>query len=574
MSTEQGRKPTVLILGEDTRSFLSVIRALGEAGYAVHVVCYDRTSPALSSRYITMAKFYNYQAYSQSQWLEAVQQLIERYQFDVIIPCDERSIYPLWSVKETLPEKTKLAIANDIALTALFDKWKTKQLAIACDVPIAHGRLVTLSEESYPRLAHEFGDSFVIKPLQSFDEEGLNKRQNVSIIHNDEDFNQVSPAADTVMVEAFFSGCGEGLSVFSVDGHLQMAFSHQREAEPKHGGGSSYRKSIPHDPDQLAAVAAMCRETTFTGVAMFEFRRNPDTRSWILVEVNARFWGSLPLAAYCGVDFPAVYAQYLLDGQLPSQPIMTYPLHRYARALTADFYQLRRESGIRTISQRLMQYGRIALGRERIDSFTWRDPVPFLREVMAIAEQIALGVCRRFPLLLKYRSVRTQSRLKALFKANPRRRILFICYGNIMRSPFAEQVCKSLFERDMAVCDVESFGFHVPENRQSPEEAQAAAQHFNYRLDQHRSKCLRQCDLLDDDIVFYFDERNGSTIAASYDIANAFCLADLIPLRAAMQHEVADPYGHGMEGVTTCYTQIERAIAYLLRCYQRDVYGR
>ena len=573
METQQGRTPTALILGEDTRSFLSVIRSLGEAGYDVHVVCYDRTSPALSSRYIKNAKFYNYQAYSQTQWLVAVQQLIERYRYDVIIPCDERSIYPLWSVKETLPANTRLAVANDQALDVLFDKWKTKQLAISCDVPVAQGELVQLADMDYDTLAESFGASFVVKPLHSFEEDGLNKRQNVTIVHQAADYDAILHSQEPMMVEAFFTGYGEGLSVFSIDGDIQMAFSHRREAEPKHGGGSSYRESVAHDPEQLNAVIAMCKATHFTGVAMFEFRRDPSTQAWILVEVNARFWGSLPLACYCGVDFPAVYADFLLTGKRPATPIMDYPVHRHARALTADFYQLRRD-GAHAVVHRLMQYGRIVLGKERIDSFTWRDPMPFVQEANSILIQILQGVCRRFPFLLKYRSVRTQQRLKALFKANPHRRIVFICYGNIMRSPFAEHVCKSVFQQTLPNGEVESFGFHMPEDRESPDEAQMAALMFKHDLTQHRSKCLRQGDLLDDDIVFYFDERNSSTLAASYDIANAFCLADLIPLNAKMQSEVADPYGHGLEGVKTCYTQIEQAITYLLRCYQRDVYGR
>ncbi|GAL05239.1 ATP-grasp enzyme-like protein [Photobacterium aphoticum] len=370
---QQGRTPTALILGEDTRSFLSVIRSLGKAGYDVHVVCYDRTSPALASRYIKIAKYYNYQAYSQAQWLVAVQQLIARYRYDVIIPCDERAIYPLWSVKDTLPANTQLAIANDRALDVLFDKWKTKQLALSCDVPVAKGKLVQLSDTHYDALAEEFGERFVIKPLQSFDENGLNKRQNVSIVHQASDFNQIPAGAEPVMVEAFFSGYGEGVSVFSVDGEIHMAFSHRREAEPKHGGGSSYRQSVAHDPAQLDAVMAMCKATHFTGVAMFEFRRDPQTQAWILVEVNARFWGSLPLACYCGVDFPAAYAHFLLTGERPVTPVLTYPVNRYARALTADFYQLRRD-GIRDGLHRLIQYGRIGLGKERIDSFIW--PIP------------------------------------------------------------------------------------------------------------------------------------------------------------------------------------------------------
>jgi hypothetical protein len=37
---------------------------------------------------------------------------------------------------------------------------------------------------------------------------------------------------------------------------------------------------------------------------MVEYRVDPQTGSALLMEVNGRFWGSLPLAYYAGADFP------------------------------------------------------------------------------------------------------------------------------------------------------------------------------------------------------------------------------------------------------------------------------
>ncbi len=41
----------VLVLGEDTRSFLAVIRSLGRAGLSVHTAWCPLNSPALRSKY-------------------------------------------------------------------------------------------------------------------------------------------------------------------------------------------------------------------------------------------------------------------------------------------------------------------------------------------------------------------------------------------------------------------------------------------------------------------------------------------------------------------------------------------
>lgn len=86
---------SVLVLGEDTRSFLTVVRSLGKAGFDVYVVCYLRNSPALKSQYIKQAFFYNYQSSTPEDWNSEVLALIHRYQFDLVLPCDERAAYPL-----------------------------------------------------------------------------------------------------------------------------------------------------------------------------------------------------------------------------------------------------------------------------------------------------------------------------------------------------------------------------------------------------------------------------------------------------------------------------------------------
>ncbi len=47
-----GRKGEALVLANDTRSFLAVVRSLGRKGLSVPVAGVDANSPALWSRYI------------------------------------------------------------------------------------------------------------------------------------------------------------------------------------------------------------------------------------------------------------------------------------------------------------------------------------------------------------------------------------------------------------------------------------------------------------------------------------------------------------------------------------------
>jgi predicted ATP-grasp superfamily ATP-dependent carboligase len=135
------------------------------------------------------------------------------------------------------------------------------------------------------------------------------------------------------LVEGYFEGEGVGVSVLAENGTFLQPFQHRRLREGW-GGSSSYRISAPLDPHLYAACAKICAHTSFTGVCMFEFRRNPATRKWILLETNARFWRSLPLPLSLGVDFPRYLYDLLVQQRRPDP--LEYPAGMRSRNVVLD----------------------------------------------------------------------------------------------------------------------------------------------------------------------------------------------------------------------------------------------
>src|SRR5262249_30616411 len=76
------------------------------------------------------------------------------------------------------------------------------------------------------------------------------------------------------------------------------------------------------------------RAMEWDGVAMVEFRYDPVSGDAVLMEVNGRFWGSLPLAVHSGVNFP--YLLYLAQGLGTPRKVERYRNHLYCRQITAD----------------------------------------------------------------------------------------------------------------------------------------------------------------------------------------------------------------------------------------------
>ncbi|MFN3233294.1 MAG: hypothetical protein ACE363_14215, partial [Alphaproteobacteria bacterium] len=90
-----GKSGAVLVLGDDVRSFLSVVRSLAGQGLRVDVIAEDRSSPALRSRHIARQLALPPYGLDPESWVAAMQKIVQQGHYDLVIPCDDRTILPL-----------------------------------------------------------------------------------------------------------------------------------------------------------------------------------------------------------------------------------------------------------------------------------------------------------------------------------------------------------------------------------------------------------------------------------------------------------------------------------------------
>jgi len=151
------------------------------------------------------------------------------------------------------------------------------------------------------------------------------------------------------------------------------------------------------------ACEKICTHTKLTGVCMFEFRWNPHSRRWILIETNARFWGSLPLPISLGVDFPRFLYDLLVHDIRHPQP--DYQAGIRARNFVLDGFNLLCDAGrirprelkswIADLADFLVQPIRWSTGRERSDTFVRDDLRPALWECASLFATVGQRLTRR-----------------------------------------------------------------------------------------------------------------------------------------------------------------------------------
>jgi predicted ATP-grasp superfamily ATP-dependent carboligase len=111
---------------------------------------------------------------------------------------------------------------------------------------------------------------------------------------------------ERVLLQGYAPGIGVGAFLLQWNGEELAHFMHRRIHEVPHtGGASSFRRAWYHD-EILADARQRLRALEWQGAAMLEYRWDPRSDRFWLMEINARFWGSLHLALFAGVDFPSL----------------------------------------------------------------------------------------------------------------------------------------------------------------------------------------------------------------------------------------------------------------------------
>jgi predicted ATP-grasp superfamily ATP-dependent carboligase len=156
----------------------------------------------------------------------------------------------------------------------------------------------------------------------------------------------------------------------------------------------------------MARSEALLREIGWEGPAMVEYRYDAATGGAVLMEINGRFWGSLPLAAAAGAPFGlATYHALGLGRPLP--PLPPYRVGLRARMMVPETRRLLRVLfAQRRIADRSLRFSR---GRElaaylsgfadrtRHYVWSWRDPGPFVVDSWFVLRRAAGQVTKLLP---------------------------------------------------------------------------------------------------------------------------------------------------------------------------------
>jgi predicted ATP-grasp superfamily ATP-dependent carboligase len=338
---------TIVLLDGELNAAVACTRSLARAGHAVIVGYSNRLGwcKAGLSRFASSTFGYPDPQWKPDEFVNTVVAQIKRQAVCFVLPLAEQTILALAGNHE------RMRIAGGQALIprrpeAVRVCDKQQMTALAASLGIRTPQTIALPDT---KTAEEVASRFVYPAV-------LKCRSSVELLadgrvammpapryaRNADQFLQayreLGCKCSCVLAQEFIRGEGVGYFALTCHGELRAEFAHLRLREVKpSGSGSSLRKSIAVSARLRASGLPILQELKWHGVAMVEFRMQPDGTP-VFMEVNPRFWNSLALAVHAGMDFPALFVRMADQGDVT--PYFDYRVDVRCRWLLGDLFHL------------------------------------------------------------------------------------------------------------------------------------------------------------------------------------------------------------------------------------------
>jgi predicted ATP-grasp superfamily ATP-dependent carboligase len=322
----------VLILDGHLKSALATVRSLGGKGMRIAVASERTSGMALHSKYASSVFTYPSPLQNQRGFVEAVKREAEKSEEKpVVYAFSDATWLSLFTYRAELRECLVLPEYDEESVRIAFDKSLTATLAATLGIKTIPSQ-VPNSEDELEVCAQKATYPVVVKTRKSVTWRG-NKgifgtasfaQDNESLIESFSNIKQT--VGEAPLIQDFVMGEEYGVEMLAQEGKVYASVSHRRLKSLSPIGGASVLKETLGENDlksELESVAqSLAEKLDWKGPMMVEFKIDKETNTIYLMEINARFWGSLPLSVAAGVNFPWLYYEDLKHDKRPQNKVV------------------------------------------------------------------------------------------------------------------------------------------------------------------------------------------------------------------------------------------------------------
>lgn len=360
----------------------------------------DETRGSLggASRYSSAQLVYPSPYSAPLEFLDWAEATLAGGSFDLALPVTDATTDLLVRHKDRWPA-VQLPFAEIAAIDALSDKVLLYQKALELGVQAPRSVVINKASD-IDRAIASIGFPAILKPRRS--KIWCGTYFHSTTVRRVEDERQLRELADAddfqffpYLYQELVPGTGGGIFALYSGGDARAFFAHRRIREkPPDGGVSVVSESCAPDPRMMDSARRILDNVGWHGVAMIEFKVTADGEPY-LIEVNARFWGSLQLAIDAGVNFPLMLLDERDDGGASIGANTDYRVGRRLRWFLGDVDRIYivakrfRRYGLRRLASEVVKFMTPHPMTTRHEVFRWTDPRPAFREYRQYLRDLA-----------------------------------------------------------------------------------------------------------------------------------------------------------------------------------------
>ena len=309
----------VLITDGRSRASLAIVRSLGKKGIKIISGESFRVCSSSLSRYTNKRLIYPDPDKYPMDFVRDLYNYVKKNNIELILPVRDSITSMLSKFKQKFVSFTGIPTPEYDTLIKARDKAQTLQLAEELDIP--HPETYFDKRPKLKQIKNEFNFPVILKPRESSGSRGIVYVESPNKLESE--YKKVKSRYGPPIIQEFIPHAGAyGVSMLFNHGEPRASFTHKRLREyPISGGPSTLRESTKH-PEAEKYATEILKALNWHGVAMVEFRVDARDNKPKLMEINPRFWGSLPLATLSGVDFPYLLYTMIIEGDI--KPVFDY----------------------------------------------------------------------------------------------------------------------------------------------------------------------------------------------------------------------------------------------------------
>jgi len=392
---------SAIVLDGHLKSALCTVRSLGRKGIPIAAGAVRTTAMALHSRFVTERFMYTSPEVHKEKFVaeiiaEAKKIFLEHGEKPVVYCFSDATCLSLSEARDRIGEYAILPLPSFASIETASDKKATYELAARLLVPT----ILTYAEEDFDDVTYPA----VVKNRHSIVWEGERSHLGSAffVFSKEELFARyekvTKETGEAPLVQKCILGEEYGIEMLCNEGEVLQQFAHKRIRSLSPRGGAAVVKETAEETEEVLLMRkyahSLAQELLWTGPIMVEFKIDTQNGQVLLMEINGRFWGSLPLAVKAGVDFPLAYYDLALGEAV--QPTQSFLVHVRTRHFLGDVKWILRVMFAKDNMRKFLYPSffraswefKTELFRSKSDIFDARDLCPSLFEYVDILNKI------------------------------------------------------------------------------------------------------------------------------------------------------------------------------------------